>query len=309
MRILFAATGGIAVPTLEVLHKHGLVAAVLCAPDEPGKRGRTLVPPPSKVKALELGLPVLQPEHLGSAARALVAGQGADTLVSFCYGKIFGPKFLALFENRFNIHPSLLPKYRGCAPIYETIRNMDRVGGISIQNIELEVDSGDIVNSFGFPLDGTEDSGFLSDKVAAMASGLALSTFLDIGNHPARAQMGEPSFSSFIKKEDGLLDFHNPARMLHAQIRACNPWPKAYTRFQGRTLFITGVHGSVFDSFEPCSEEPGTVVSFDKEKVFGIATSDGYLYVTRLQAEAKKEMDARSFLNGNRSIISARLGE
>lgn len=186
---------------------------------------------------------------------------------------------------------------------------MDRVGGISIQNIELEVDSGDIVNSFGFPLDGTEDSGFLSDKVAAMASGLALSTFLDIGNHPARAQMGEPSFSSFIKKEDGLLDFHNPARMLHAQIRACNPWPKAYTRFQGRTLFITGVHGSVFDSFEPCSEEPGTVVSFDKEKGLGIATSDGYLYVTRLQAEAKKEMDARSFLNGNRSIISARLGE
>lgn len=309
MRILFAATGEIAVPTLEALHRKNLISAVLCSPDEPGKRGSALIAPPTKVKALELGLPVLQPEHLGSEARRLLAEYDLDTLVSFCYGKIFGPKFLALFKDAFNIHPSLLPKYRGCAPIYETIRNMDRVCGISIQKIALEVDSGDIMNSFGFPLDGRESQNTLSEKVALLAADLAVSTFCDISSYPPRPQTGEASFSSFIKKEDGILDFHKPARILHAQIRACYPWPKARTVFQGKNLFITGVYGSVFDSFEPSSEEPGTVVGYEKGKGLKIATSDGYLYASRLQAEAKKEMDAGAFVNGNKAVLSAKLGE
>ena len=133
MRILYAATGDIAVDLLEALWKEGLVKAVLTAPDAPGKRGKGLVPPPVKVKAEELGIPVYQPETLRSEARKRVREMDVDTLMSFCYGKIFGPLFLSLFSSTFNVHPSLLPLHRGCAPIYGAIRDMDRITGISVR--------------------------------------------------------------------------------------------------------------------------------------------------------------------------------
>ena len=153
MRILYAATGEIAVPLLRALAQRGDIAAVLTAPDAPGKRGKTLIPSPVKVAALELGLDVWQPETLRKEARAHVRSLMPDALMSFCYGKIFGPKFLSLFEHKYNIHPSLLPKYRGCAPLYESIRNLDRIGGISLQEIALEVDSGAILKAMTFPLE------------------------------------------------------------------------------------------------------------------------------------------------------------
>lgn len=310
VKILFAATGEIAVKTLETLNGMGLVRAVLTTPDVPGKRGKKLLPSPVKVKALELGLEVIQPERLRTEAREEVKALGADTLVSFCYGKIFGPKFLALFDRTFNIHPSMLPKYRGCAPIYQTILNRDRMGGITIQEIALEVDSGDVINTMEYELDGRENDSTLDEKVSVMAAELAEKTFSDIASFPPRKQEGEATYSGFIEKSEAELDFSRPARELHAQIRACYPWPKAVVKYGESSLFLTDVSGSVFDEFEKTEgEKPGTVVAFVKKRGFKIATGDGYLYVSKVQAPAKKEMDAASYLNGDRGIISSVLGE
>jgi len=305
VRILFAATGEIAVPTLVRLHELGLVKSVFTAPDAPGKRGKDLIKTPIKVKAEELGIPVSSPEHLGKTARIEASLTGCDTLVSFCYGKIFGPKFLALFNQKFNIHPSRLPKYRGCAPLYATLRNCDREGAISIQDIALGCDEGDIYTTTAFSLTGCENERELSERVSLLASELA-SSFFSSPLPEARKQEGEVSWSNFIKKEDGKLDFFSSAALLHAQIRACYPWPKAVCTFKDAPLYLTGVSGSVFEPFEPTEGEAcGTVVAFDKKKGFKIATGEGYLYVNKLQLPTKKELDAAAFYNGNKDLVGA----
>ncbi len=309
MRILFAGTGQIAVPTLTALAEEGLVGAVLTAPDAPGKRGKGLIPTPVKVEAERLGLTVLQPEHLGSAAREEVQKYSCDALVSFCYGKIFGPKFLSLFSFTCNIHPSALPKYRGPSPLFDAIRNMDRSFAISLQEIALCCDEGRLYLQKEFELDGTENSETLEERVSHLVPELALSVFTDENRGCPKEQQGECCWAGFIKKEDGLLDFSKSARILHAQIRAVYPWPKAVTTYNGQPLYLCSVSGSVFDIEEiPCTEAPGTVVCHEKKKGFKIATGCGYIYVDRLQLPTKKEMDSISFLNGNKGIIGTVLG-
>ena len=297
MKILFAATGSIAVPTLEALYRAGLVKAVLTSPDEKGGRGNKIIEPPIKIKAKELGLPYYQMQSLRTEARECVKTLGCDTLVSFCYGKIFGPKFLSLFENKFNIHPSLLPKYRGCSPLYESIVNLDREGGISIQEIALEVDSGDILSSTSFPLDGTETLLSLEERVAVMAAQLASEVFSDVSSYHMRGQEGDVTYSRMLKKEDGEIDFS-----------LSYPWPKAFTTYKGEKLLLCAVSGSAF-SLEPnSSDPPGTVVGIDKKKGLKIAANGSYIYVTRLQSPSRKEMDAISFVNGDRALLSSILG-
>ena len=305
MRILFAGTQEIAVPVLEELNRHRLVSLVLTTPDAPGKRGSTLLPSPVKAKALELGLPLIQPEHLGSAARAQVSAFAPDTLVSFCYGKIFGPKFLAMFRHKFNIHPSLLPKYRGCAPLQAAILNQDRKTGISIQDIAAGIDEGDIYLAQSFELDGCETLSVLEEKVMELAPLLLSDLFsnIDVFCPTPQPEFGA-SYTEFIKKTDGRIDFTKSARDLHAQIRAYSQWPKAECMLDGSPLYLTGVSGSVFDIEEcVCDEECGTVAGFEKGKGLKIATGSGYLFVTSLQLPARKNMDSQSFVNGRHDII------
>lgn len=308
MQILFAATDSIAVPLLEALAAKGLVKAVFTAPDAPGKRGKNLIPTPIKVKALELGLPVYTPEHLRTEERKLVSSLGVDTLLSFCYGRIFGPKFLALFDHTFNVHPSPLPKYRGCSPIYAAIRKGERESAISIQEIALGIDEGDLFGVLPFTLDGTETNESLEGKVSQLAPGLVLEVLENLDTRDKKPQSGEASYTGFITKEDGKVNFASPCASLHAQIRACYPWPKAYCLLGEEKLILSGVWGSGFAEAEPCTEEPGTVVALVKGKGLKIATADGYLYVSKVLPPGKKEMDAASYVNGNKSIIGARLG-
>lgn len=309
MRILFAGTGQIAVPTLTALAEKGLVGAVLTSPDAPGKRGKGLIPSPVKVEAERLGLPVMQPEHLGSAAREEAVKFGCDALVSFCYGKIFGPKFIALFSFTCNIHPSALPKYRGPSPLFDAILNCDRTFAISLQEIALCCDEGRLYLQKEFELDGTENSETLEERVSHLVPELALSVFTNEHREGPREQQGATCWAGFIKKEDGILDFNESARKLHARIRATYPWPKAVTCYNGNPLYLCSVSGSVFELDEtPCTEAPGTVVCHEKKRGFKIATGQGYIYVDRLQLPTKKEMDSMSFLNGNKGIIGTVLG-
>ncbi len=305
MRMVFAGTGAIAVPLLEALASKGLVSLVLTAPDAPGKRGKRLLPSPVKEKAEELGLDVYQPVSIRTEAREHIASYGADTLLSFCYGKIFGPRFLSLFRETFNVHPSLLPLHRGPSPIYAAIRNGDRETGISLQSIGAGVDEGDIYAVLRIPLDGTETEGSLSGKVASLAPGFVLPVLLDPGRAAVK-QEGRPSSTSFVAKEDGHIDFSASAAEVHATIRACSPWPKAYGLLGGVPLYITGVWGSGFavGGGRP-SEKPGTIVALEKGKGLKIAAGDGYIYAVKVLPPMRKEMDAPSFINGSRGAIGS----
>ena len=306
MKILSAGRHAIAVPGLTDRSSHNLVGAVLTTPDAPGRRGKSLLPTPVKARALELGLPVLQPEHLKKEAREDAAAQCCDTLLSFCYGKIFGPRFLSLFKRKFNIHPSMLPCYRGCAPLQAAILNQDDTCAISIQDIAPALDEGDIYITQSFRLDGTETITSLSEKVASLAPSLVEDLLMNIDVFKPRRQSEDGvSYTTFVKKDDARLDFTRSARALHSAVRAYEKWPKAYCLLDGQPLYLLGVYGSVFDiPDEQCAEAPGTVVSHEKGKGFRIATGNGYLYVSELQLPTKKAMDSAAFLNGRHDIIS-----
>lgn len=303
MKILFAGTPDIAVPTLRSLASHFTVAAVLTATDKIQGRKKILTPPPVKQAALALGIPVIQADHLGSAARAEVAPLGCDTLVCFAYGRIFGPKFLSLFKLALNIHPSLLPVLRGPSPIQGAILTRQKETGISIQKIAARMDSGDLAAQMHIPLDGTETAQSLAEKVAALAAPLAVKTLSEpLSFTPQR---GEPSYCRLITREDGLIDWKKSAEDISAQARGLYPWPRAYTAWKDETLFIDAV-GPVEESGE--SAAPGTVLGKDRKKGIAIATGDGVLWVTRLQRQQKKSMDALSFLNGSPAFIGSVLG-
>ncbi|MGN1163584.1 MAG: methionyl-tRNA formyltransferase [Candidatus Ornithospirochaeta sp.] len=305
MRILFAATDTIAVPLLEALCEKGLVTAVFTSPDAPGKRGKTLLPTPIKVKALEKGIPVYTPEHLRTEERRLVSELGTDTLLSFCYGKIFGPKFLSLFSRTFNVHPSPLPKYRGCSPIYASILNGERNTAISLQRIAPGIDEGELYASLPVALDGTETTLSLEEKVASLVPEFVVDALERIDEITPSPQEGEASYTGFINKDDGRIDWTRSAEEIHALVRASFPWPRAFCFLGEDKLMITGVWGSGFGVFPPSCEAPGTVVALEKGKGLKVATGKGYIYLSRVLPPMKKEMDAASYVNGNRSIIGA----
>lgn len=306
MKLLFCATDAIAVPLLETLASRGIVVAVFTTPDAPKKRGSGFVPSPVKVKALSLSLPVFTPEHLNSREREIVTSLGVDSLLSFSYGKIFGPKFLSLFKYTFNVHPSALPLYRGCSPIFNVIKNREKESAITVQRIAEGIDEGEIYGSLPLHLDGTETSESLERVISEEAAGFVLSILESVDNIIPYPQRGEASYTGFINKDDGRIDWRRSASEIHALIRACYPWPKAWCLYNDAPFIITGVHSSSFRPFEESFEESGTVVALDKKKGLKVATGDGYLYITRVLPPMKKEMDAISFVNGNRGIIGAK---
>lgn len=345
MRILFAASPAIAIPCLELL---------LCAdPDwelvglltnPPASRGRHGTPLPSDVAAALLahlgGLgdraasvrpghddgvspavlpPVLSPEKLDAAAREAVAALKPDLLVSFAFGKIFGPRFMALFPlGGINVHPSLLPRWRGATPIPAAILAGDRETGITLQTIAPKMDAGDILEQSRFPLEGTETTASLSARVAAEAPAL-LETVL---RRYARGEgSGRPQDEAavtvcpLLSKEDGLIDWSRPAHELGALVRACDPWPLAHTHWEGQGLSILAVDLARADApdllavpSDGAPAAPGTVLGVDKRRGILVQTGEGVLFIRRLQLAARKALDWQSFINGTRGFVGSQLG-
>jgi methionyl-tRNA formyltransferase len=258
-------------------------------------------------------LPLIKPESLKSEARELTAALRPDLLVSFAYGRIFGPRFLALFPlGGINIHPSLLPRYRGPTPIPQAILNGDRETGITIQRLAPDMDSGDILAQERVPLTGRETTGTLSALMACKAAELlpGLLRRLASGNREARPQNHrEASYCSLIAKEDGLIDWNAGATEIDARIRAYNPWPLSWTYHGKDRLYI---HGA-----EPYGEgeqggagnsPPGLVLGIDRGRGVLVQTGNGILALTSLQYQSKKVLEWRVFLNGARNFIGASLG-
>lgn len=294
-RILFAGTPDISVPLLKKLAESFNIVGVLTSTDKMQGRSATLIPSPVKVAAIELGLPVLQFDSLKSEARQAVSDLGADTLVTFAFGKIFGPKFLSLFPNgTFNVHPSALPVFRGPSPIQSTILNSLKYASVSIQEIGEKMDEGDIFARLDFVLEGNETTSSLTSIVADKAAEFVpsvLKEVLENGLKPEK-QKGSPSYCKMLDKEDAILSFDSSVKEIHSRIRAVYPWPKAMAKAGEKDIFICGVYGG-FDYCENpdnCEgQSVGKVVAFRKDRGLGVACKDGILWITALQLPSKKK--------------------
>ena len=311
MRVLFAGSPAIAIPSLEAVYNSGFeLAGALTNADSP--KGRHGTPEPTDVAAAVQkmnGVPVLKPEKLDAPAREQIASLKPDILVSFAYGHIFGPKFLSLFPlGGVNIHPSLLPKYRGPSPIQAAILNRDSVTGVTVQTLALEMDQGDILAVEKIELSGRETAGSLGELAAQKAARLLIQVLTKIkdGTVTKTAQNHEEaSYCKLITRDDCLIDWTLSAAQIEAEIRAFDQGPLCRTIHKGRELYILKA-----DIFKGQAEKnnPGQVLGIDKENGILIQTGDGILSVTQLQYQAKKALFWRDFLNGARDFLGSRLG-
>lgn len=311
MRILFAGSPAIAVPSLEAVAEAFEVVGVLTNPDKRRGRGKRICSTEVKCRAEELGIPVLQFDHLYKESRDAVRALRPDILVSFAYGRIFGPKFLELFPSGgINVHPSLLPRHRGCAPIAAAIQAGDEKTGISVQRIALSMDTGDLLDVRELPLRGDETTESLSADVAVKSPEILVSVLKSIeeGTAVAVRQSEEGvSYCSMLDKSQAEIDWHESAAKISGKIRAFYPWPKAVTEYDGRKLMIT--HAVEFTGEIPGvsideNTLPGTVLASTKRGIL-ICAGTGIISASRLQLQSKKEMDHRSFLNGNPSLVGS----
>ena len=337
MRVLLAASASIAVPALNALSEMELngkgivLAGILTNPDSSRGRSRRTTEPTEislaastlDVSRKEQGLkPIIQLKchKLDQTARAEAAALKADILVSFAYGQIFGPRFLALFPmGGINIHPSLLPKYRGASPIPAAILGMEKETGICVQKLALELDSGDILAEESFPLSGHETSSSLSADVAEKAALLLVNLLenFDAASKNSRPQEGEITYCAELKKEDGLINWSKSAEQIDAQVRAYTPWPLSFTHSGEDKLFILeagllekqdaatlSATLSATRSEDLTAALPGTVLGTSGKGVL-IQTGNGILEVSRLQWQAKKALDWKAFCNGARGFINS----
>ncbi len=311
MRILFAGTPEIAVPALERVAGNFNVCGVLTNPDRVRARGKRVLPSPVKMAAEKLGLPVVQPERLLSDAREQIAKLQPDLLVTFAYGRIFGPKFLSLFpKGGINIHPSLLPALRGSSPIQSAILMGLPETGITIQHIALEMDTGAVLRQDHFRLHQTETTESLTRYVSIHSAAMVVDVIKDIARgtvRPKPQNSENATYCAKIEKTDRIIDWAKSSAQLSREIRAYYPWPKAATVFNGKTLMLT--YGlPVEHDYVPSDSTPGMVLENPDRDGILIACGEGALKVTQLQLEAKKEVDWKAFLNGNSAFVGTKLG-
>ena len=257
---------------------------------------------------------ILTPEHIREPERNEIAALSPDIFVCFAYGHILGPKFFSLFRyGGVNLHPSLLPKYRGATPVNQAILNQDEETGFCLQKMALGIDEGDILDMQRTRLTGSETAERLLAE-SALYGAISITSLLRqtarTGALPAaRPQVGEPSYCSIIKKEDGRLNWKRSALAIDAQIRAYTPWPGCFTTAGGQQLRIVKGRAAekvaLQDNSVPknTSAVPGTVLAYNKQRGILIQTGDGVLIATELQWQAKKAMDYKSFMNGARNFI------
>jgi len=324
MRVLFAGSPAIAVPSLEVLFNAAGIelAGVLTNPDTP--KGRHGAPQPTEVSdavhALcakkKCAVTVLKPAKLDADFRERVSALKPDLLVSFAYGRIFGPKFLALFPlGGINIHPSLLPKYRGPSPVQAAILNRDTVTGVTVQMLAAEMDCGDIIAQEELHLTGNETSESLSNIASVTAAMMLPQALKKIASGGAcgipQSQSGiKPVYCALISKEDGFINWNLSALEIEAKIRAFTPWPLCRTVQGGRELIILKANvfnGDLPENLKNSANQRGMVLGTDKNYGILIQTGGGILGVTELQYQNKKALFWRDFLNGARDFTGSLL--
>ena len=309
MRVIFMGTPDFSVGTLEALVQagHEVVLAVT-QPDKPKGRGGKMQYTPVKEKALEYGIPVFQPAKVREPACVEeLAGYRADVIVVIAFGQILPRSILELTPyGCINVHASLLPKYRGAAPIQWALIDGETVTGVTTMQMDEGLDTGDMLLEAEVPIGADETGGSLHDKLAAAGAKLCVETLkaLEEGTVTPRKQGESPTkYARMLDKELGRIDWSRDAASIERLIRGLNPWPSAYTLWEGKTMKIWAAEVLDGDSALPC----GAVADVTKTG-FSVQTGSGLLRILELQIPGKKRMSADAFLRGYRMEPGTWLG-
>jgi len=303
VKIVFMGTPEFAVPALRTLLDEGYdVAAVVTQPDRPKGRKRVLTPPPVKEEALRRGIPVLQPEKLRSpesveAIRLLAP----DLIVTAAYGQILPKSILDMPRHRcINVHASLLPKYRGGAPIHYAVMRGEPTTGVTIMYMDVGLDTGDMLAKVEVPIEETDTTGTMFEKLSAAGADLLRRMLPDLlaGRIEAVPQDNDAAvYSPNISRDDERIDWSRPARAIFNQARGLNPFPGAFTTWNGDVLKIWRCAPPSANEGGNPSHEPGTVLGASSEGML-VQAGDGPVVVTELQPAGKKAMSAAEFMRG-----------
>jgi len=299
-RIIFMGTPDFAVPSLKALHNYGHeVVLVVTQPDRPRGRGKKILFSPVKEAALALGYDILQPLSVKTPEfYEKAAALSPDIFVVIAFGQILPKNILSIPEKgAINLHASLLPKYRGPAPIQRAIINMEKETGVTSMLMNEGLDTGDILLSSKTEISSRETSSSLHDRLSRIAGDLLIMTLSGISTNSIKPVSQDDSLATYapmLKKKDGLIDWSKPAEEIEAFIRGMTPWPGAFT-------FIVSKRLKIFASdvvFSNSKEDPGSVIGDARDKLF-IATGKNLLSIEEIQEESGKRLSIRDYLRGS----------
>lgn len=306
-RVVFMGSPDFAVPSLRALdrsgkpatHPYGIVG-VVTQPDRPAGRGGRIAAPAVKQAALELGLPILQPVKLrATEAMDQLRAWAPDVIVVAAFGQILRPELLSLPPfGCVNVHGSLLPRWRGAAPVQAAILAGDSETGITIMRMDEGIDTGPMLAQRAMPIQPEDSAATLLVRLASLGADLlmeALPSYLAGELQPQPQPDNGATYAPMLKKEDGHLDFSQPAEELARRVRAFNPWPGAFFESDAGPIKVLAAHA------ETGRGVPGTHVNH--EKTPAIATSDGLLILDELQPAGKSTMRGKAFLSGARGWV------
>ena len=327
IRVLYAGSPESSKTMLELLLQkeseyNFKIVGILTNP--PSAKGRHKTPVPTDVAqcAAKKGIPVFAPEHLSAEARNAVASVHPDILVCFAYGHIFGPKFMSLFTfGGINLHPSALPKYRGCTPVNAAILNGDTETAYTIQKISEKMDEGNILEQEKITLSGRETAFSLLHDAAIRGASLICTALSKINKNgfieEGIPQSGTASYTGMISKQDAFIDWSKSGTQIDREVRAYFQDPISWTLLNGETLKILDGMPAENDSSTLPQElldgsadtiAPGTVCAFSKKDGIFVKCGEGFYIIKKLQRQGKAQMDSSAFMNGMHNFIGTKLG-
>jgi methionyl-tRNA formyltransferase len=307
VRTIFFGSPEFAVPCLDALHEISDVAVVISQPDRPAGRGLAMRLPAVKQRALELGVEVWQPKKVRTAGFAeKLRALDADVAVVVAYGRILPRAVLdAPRMGCVNVHASLLPRWRGAAPIQWAIFHGDEETGVTLMQVDEQMDAGPILATASTPIEPNDDAATLSVRLSNMGAELLreqLPRYVAGELTPQPQDDTAATMAPLLKKEHGRIDWNKSARAVHNQIRGMNPWPGAHTVLGERRI---KVHRSVASTLDPEGVTPGQVIALDPEGIL-VACAEGTLEIQELQESGRKRVDARSFASGRGVTVGDR---
>lgn len=301
LKVVFFGTPAFAVPTLEaILASRHQVAAVVTQPDRPRGRGHKTSDAPVKAVAITHKLAILQPDRLADQAFLdAFTALGADVGVVAAYGKILSERLLSIpAHGMLNVHASLLPKYRGAAPVHRAVMNGDRETGVTIMRIVKALDAGPMLLKTTRAIDPDETSEAVERALAELGAGLLVRALDDLAagrtvEVPQKDE--EATYAHRLTKEDGLMNWSAAAEHLHNRIRGLHPWPHAYSFVKGHRLILLR---SSWSAASPANARPGTISEVASDRLT-VAAGSGAVHLLRIQPEGKRAMEVGEFLSGH----------
>jgi methionyl-tRNA formyltransferase len=304
MRIIFMGSPGFAVPSLDAVLREHQIVSVVTQPDRPAGRGRTPTPSAVKKRSLALGVEVLQPTSLkDQKVQAQLARLDPDLIIVAAFGQILPQVVLDTPRlGSINVHASLLPRWRGAAPIQAAILAGDRETGVTIMQMEAGLDTGPILAKEAVTIRSTETGGELSDRLAELGAELlktTLTSFLRDEIKPVAQDERGATYAPMIKKADGLLDFSQPAAYLSRQVRAFEPWPSSFFFWNDTRIVVRSAY-----TVEPTKLNPGRAGVVDGLPAIGCSV--GALVLDVLQPAGKRAMQGDEFLRGAKGFVGGK---